>query len=277
MWKQRLKKLFDNPLVVVSYLRNRLWYRFIADLVSSKYSKQVNFLSGKDTLTALTARDTSIIRIGDGTFGYLMGSSIYFNNWQFIYNRGFAKKLNEVLKHGQSANILFCVPHMFVTKNKAEFETEGIGAEWPIWTAAKVMLKDYLIPGHTYGDATCFHPRYNPDINFRDLKNYLDTKHVIIVTSNTERFASLTLGQSTTLIEAPSSDAWQVYETLEKQVLEKIKDRNLKPTEVLIMISAAEAAKVMIYNLSTQGYTAWDTGQFFDLAAKEFSLLSTTP
>lgn len=277
MWKQRLKKLFDNPLVVVSYLRNRLVYRFTADKISEQYRSQVTFLSGKDTLTTLTKKDTSLIRIGDGTFGYLMGSSIYFNTWQFKYDRAFAKKLHEVLKYGQSENILFCVPHTFVTKSKSEFVAEGIGAEWPIWTAAKVILQEYLLPGRTYGDATCFHPRYNPHINYQELKNYLDTKHVIIVTSATSRFSNLSLGKSTTLIEAPSSDAWQVYESLEKQVLDVIAQKKFAPTEVLIMISAAEAAKVMIYNLSALGYTAWDTGQFFDLAAKEFSLLNTTP
>lgn len=273
MWKQRVKKFIDNPFVALSYLRNRLWYRFIADKISSTYRAQVNFISGAETIAKLVEKDTSLIRIGDGTFGYLMGSSIYFNSWQFVFNRAFNKKLREALKQGQGENILFCVPHTFITKSKGQFASEGIKAEWPIWTAAKVMLKDYLIPGHTYGDATCFHPRYNPNINFLALKKYLDTKHVIIATSGLDRFKELHIGKSTTLVEAPSSDAWQVYKQLENAITTKIKELGLAKNETLIMISAAEAAKVMIYNLSNQGYTAWDTGQFFDLAAKEFALL----
>lgn len=273
MWKQRLKKFKDNPLVALSYLRNRLWYRFSADKISSTYTTKVNFISGAETISKLVEKDTSLIRIGDGTFGYLMGSSIYFNSWQFIFNRAFNKKLHEALKQGQGSNILFCVPHTFITKNKQQFAKEGIKDEWAIWTAAKVMLQEYLIPSHTYGDATCFHPRYNPNIDFPALKKYLDTKHVIIATSSLERFKDLKLGKSTTLIEAPSSDAWQVYEKLEESILTKIAAKGFAKNEVLIMISAAEAAKVMIYDLSKQGYTAWDTGQFFDLAAKEFALL----
>jgi hypothetical protein len=274
MWRQKIKKLRDNPFVVVSYLKNRIWYRFIADRYSDSYKDKVRFISGTETIKALVSKDTSLIRIGDGTFGYLMGSSIYFNNWQFRYNRNFAKKLHHALKHGQNGNILFCVPHTLTNKSKAEFIKEGIANEWLIWTAAKVLLKEYLIPSHTYGDATCFHPRYNQNIDFKALKDYLDTKHVIIVTSNIERFTNLKLGLSTTLIPAPSSDAWKVYEQLETNVIETIKKLQLTQSNTLVMISAAEAAKVMIYNLSNKGYTAWDTGQFFDLAAKEFDLLS---
>lgn len=273
MWKQRLKKFKDNPLVTLSYLRNRLFYRFIADKTSGAYASKVHFISGAETIAKLIEKDTSLIRIGDGTFGYLMGSSIYFNSWQFVFNRAFNKKLHEALKQGQGGNILFCVPHTFITKSKKQFVEEGIKDEWAIWTAAKVMMQEYLIPGHIYGDATCFHPRYNPNIDFLALKKYLDTKHIIIATSGLERFKDLKLGKSTTLIEAPSSDAWQVYEKLEEAILAKITAEGFAKNEVLIMISAAEAAKVMIYDLSNQGYTAWDTGQFFDLAAKEFALL----
>lgn len=273
MWKQRLKKFLDNPFVVFYFLINRIYYRLVADKISDSYKTKITFLSGKDTLETLLKKDTSIIRIGDGTFGYLMGSGIYFNNWRFKYNRKFSKELQCVLKNGQNDNILFCVPHTFTNKNKADFIKEGIGNEWQIWTAAKVILNNYLIPGHTYGDATCFHIRYNPDINFPALKKYLDTKHIIITTSNIERFKDLKLGLSTTLIEAPSSDAWRVYKRLEEEITKTISDKKLNPKDVLIMISAAEAAKVMIYNLSLKGFTAWDTGQFFDLAAKEFALL----
>ncbi len=272
MWKQRLKKFIDNPLFALAFLRTKLQWKPHADDNIKEYSSYI-FLSGKDTIAAITSTDRSIIRVGDGTFGYLLGSSIYFNNWHFRYNHTFAKKLEHVMKNGQDNNILFCYPHTFVKKTKAEFESEGIGAEWGIWTPAKIMLRKFLRTDKQYGDSVCFHPRYNSNIDFFAIKKYLNTKHVIIITSNTERFKDIKLGQSTTLIEAPSSDAWQVYEDLEKKGLAAAGALKVPKNEILFMISAAEAAKVMIYDLTKLGYTAWDTGQFFDMAAKEITAL----
>ncbi len=275
MWSQRFKKLLDNPGLLFSYLRTHTYYRFTADRAGQRYP--TNTLSGAETIHTITTTDTSLIRTGDGTIGYLLGSSIYFNNWQFRYNREFAKKLQHVLAHGYDANILFCYPFRYIHKSRAEFIREGIGAEWPIWIATKVLVRRWLRPNTIYGDSFCFHPRFNPDIDFAAIKQYLDTKHVVIITSNTERFKDITLGRSTTLIEGPSSDAWQVYEALEDQALAAITGHAWQPDEVLIMVSAAEAAKVMVYDFAKSGYTAWDTGQFFDLAAKEISQLGVVP
>jgi hypothetical protein len=272
--RNKFKKLIDNPLVALTYVRTQLWWRVIAESKSRQYAK-FHFLSGKETIAVITTTDRSIIRAGDGTFGYLLGSSIYFNHWQFIYNRDFAKKLERVLRDGQDSNILFCYPHTYVRKSKAEFAAEGIRNEWPIWITGKVLLQKFLRLDRMYGDAVCFHPKLNPDIDFVGIKKYLDTKHIVIITSNIERFADVRLGLSTTLISGPSSDAWRVYEELEAQALAVVAEKGLAPTEVLFMISAAEAAKVMVYDLTKAGYTAWDTGQFFDMAAKEITALQS--
>lgn len=267
MWKQRLKKLFDNPAVVFSYFRNRLFYSLIADSHSKEY-RAYNFINTEETLKAILKNNQSLLRVGDGTFGYLQGSSIYFNDWHFRYNKTFAGRLDFVLREGQKNNILFCYPHRFILKSKQEFAATGQKNEWPIWVTGKVMLKKYLQKDKVYGDSFCFNPKYT-SINFQEIQRYLNGKHVFIITSNTARFKDVTLGKTTTLINAPSSDSWQVYEDLEKITLEKIRENSLHPEEVLIMISAAEAAKVMVYDFTTMGYIAWDTGQFFDLAAKE--------
>lgn len=274
MWSQRFKKFLDNPVLVFTFLRTKLYWKFIADSRSRDYANY-QFLSGTQTIAVITETDRSIIRVGEGTFGYLIGSSIYFNNWHFRFNRIFATKLEKVMKDGQDSNILFCYPHTFAKKTKAEFERDGIGLEWRIWVPLKVMLKGFLRTDKTYGDAVCFHPKYNPNIDFQAIKNYLDTKHIVIITSNIERFANIKLGKSTSLIEGPSSDAWQAYEELTQKGLAAVQEKKLSQNEVLFMISAAEAAKVMVYDLTNLGYTAWDTGQFFDMAAKEIAALGS--
>lgn len=273
MWKNRLRKFLDNPLILFPFLRTRLWYRLVADRRGKGYAS-VRFLSAPDTMNHIIANNRSLIRAGDGTFGYLSGASIYFSDWRFRYDRRFAAKLKMVLTEGQNEDILFCYPHRFIIASKAEFQSRGAGEEWPIWVNAKATLGQYLRPDWTYGDALCFHPRYNPEMDFTSLKRYLLTKHVIIVTANISRFSAIRLGKSLHFVEAPGSDAWQRYEELERQGLDIVADHNWERKEVLFMISAAEAAKVMVYDLTKAGYTAWDTGQFFDLAAKEIAALS---
>ncbi len=275
MLKDWLYKFLDNPMVVFSYARSHYIYPHIADRESKDYD-HYSFFDSRETIKALLENNQSLIRIGDGTFGYLNGHSIYFQNWHFRYNRSFARKLRDVLMNGQDENILFCYPHTFVRKDRQTYRKEGIENEWQIWVAAKVLMKRFLRKEKVYGDALCFHPRYNLDINFPAIKKYLDTKHVLIITTNIERFRDIKFGMSTTLIEGPANDAWQAYEHLEKEALKTVSAKGFKTNEVLFMVSAAEAAKVMVYDLTKAGYIAWDTGQFFDLAAKEISVPGIT-
>jgi len=276
MWQKRLYKFLDNPFVLLAYVRTHFIYPQIADRESKDYD-EYNFLDSQETIKQIIEEKQSLIRVGDGTFGYLNGHSIYFQNWYFRYNRSFARKLKEVLIQGQDEKILFCYPHTFVRKDRQTYKKEGIENEWQIWVATKVLMKRFLRKEKVYGDALCFHPRYNLGIDFPAIKKYLDTKHVIIITTNIERFKDIRLGMSTTLIEGPANDAWRAYERLEKEALETITTQGFKTEEVLFMISAAEAAKVMVYDLTKAGYTAWDTGQFFDLAAQEIAALQPTP
>jgi len=276
MWQKRLYKFLDNPFVLLAYVRAHYTYPKIADRESKDYD-EYNFLNNRETIKAITENDRSLIRVGDGTFGYLNGSGIYFNNWRFRYNKSFAHKLKDILINGQEENILFCYPHTFIKKNKGSYTREGAQNEWQIWVLGKVLMRQFLRKDKVYGDALCFHPRYNLGIDFLAIKDYLAAKHVVIITSNTPRFRDIKLGMSTTLIEAPTNDAWRSYERLEKEALETVAAKGLKATEVLFMVSAAEAAKVMVYNLTKAGYTAWDTGQFFDLAAQEIATARPTP
>ena len=74
---------------------------------------------------------------------------------------------------------------------------------------------------------------------------------------------------TTDFIEAPKSDAWQAYEKIKNNLLQLIKNKNFEKNNTLMLISMGSAAKVLVFDLMKLGYTAWDTGQFFDLAFKE--------
>ncbi|HXK38350.1 MAG TPA: GT-D fold domain-containing glycosyltransferase [Candidatus Paceibacterota bacterium] len=268
----KFRKALDNPLVVFSYIWRHTYQRLVADKDADIYGK-VRFLSETETLDELMNHSRSMIRAGDGTFGYLMGASIYFNNWHFRYNRAFARILLSSLKEAEAEGILLCFPHEQITRKKEEYRLANIPHEWSIWISAKILARKLLREGSTYGNSMCFHPKHNKHIDFPRIKHFLSTRHVYIVTSGVERFTDIKLGLSTTFIEAPANDAWRVYTQLEDSVLRVIRTNGHQKNEVLIMISAAEAAKVMILDLHRQGYVCWDTGQFFELACKQIAAL----
>ena len=105
-------------------------------------------------------------------------------------------------------------------------------------------------------------------------KDFFQEKHIIIVTSNVARFQEISLGKTTDFIDTPKSDAWQSYETIKKSLLSLVKKKGFSQNETLILVSMGSAAKVLVYDLMKLNYTAWDTGQFFDLAFKEIRNLS---
>lgn len=267
-----LKKIEDNPKSIYSYLIKKIYYRRIADK-NSNYYRNIKYLSPKDTINYIIDNNTSLVRYGDGTFSYISGISIYFNGWHFRYNKNFCRRLLSTLNRDEK-KVLACFPLPQITKTKKEYKNDGIENEWNIWVLSKVLAKKYLKTSSIYGDSHCFHPKYS-DIDYNKLKEYLSSKNIIIVSSSIELVKNLKLGKSLDTVRAPSNDAWEEYDSIFSSITEIIKNNNYKKEEVLVMASLCEAAKVLVYDLSDLGYTAWDTGQFFILAEREISKFNT--
>ena len=75
------------------------------------------------------------------------------------------------------------------------------------------------------------------------------------------------------MIEASKSDSWEQKSEIEKVFRELVDSRQFTPAKVLVMVSMGPGAKVFVNELSEAGYTAWDAGQFFDLAYKNIKEL----
>lgn len=264
IWKNRLKKFRDYPPAIFPFLRKYLYYNRIADSYIPHY-KDVKFLSYEETINEILHKNKSIVRFGDDVFDLLLGIGLYFNNWRQSYSPTLVARLKEVLS-SSNPNLLVCFNPEFILKTKEEFLLDGIEKQHHFWTHSKVFLKDYINSGQTYGSALSFHERYNQDIPYDDLVGHLKTKHLVIVASNTARFNNQKLGLTTTYIEALGSDAWSQYDDLMNRINGCLD--SLPKDQTLIMTSLGPTSKVMVYDLANAGYTAWDTGQFFDLALK---------
>lgn len=271
IWKNRASKFLDNPKAIFPFLRKKVYYNHIADSYIHHY-KDVSFLSYQETLDDIILNNKSIVRFGDELFDMLLGIGLYYNNWRQQYDKSLADALKRVLR-SKNPRLLICFNPEFILQTKEEFKKQGIADQYEFWTHSKIFLKDYLHKDQVYGSALCFTPRYNTKLNFQQLKEYFLTKDIVIVTSNTHRFKNISLGKNTFFIEAPESDAWQSYHRIKQDVFTCVEQHSLTKKDTLFLISMGSAAKVLTYELTDSGYTAWDTGQFFDLAYTEIKKL----
>lgn len=271
VWKNRAQKFLDYPPALIPFLKKRLYYDFVADRYLPAY-RDFRYLGYQETIDAAIEGNLSIVRFGDELFDMLQGIGLYFNGWRQKYTPSLAKRLKEVIS-STDPRLLICFNPELILMNRQEFRDAGIPEQYHFWTNSKVFLKNYVHPEVVYGSALCFHPRYNSTIDYEKLATFFSKKHILIVTSGTERFTGMNLGLTTRFIEAPKSDAWQKYATLHQLVREELSRIN-HHEESLILISMGSAAKVLVYDLMKEGYTVWDTGQFFDLAAKNIGCLT---
>lgn len=274
MWKNRFQKFLDNPQAIIPFSKKYLYYNYIADK-QLKYYKDFHYISYEETLTTIMDNNKSIVRFGDELFDMLQGVGLYYGNWRQKYDPLLAKRLKEIAS-SNNPKLLICFNPEFILKTKEEFKKEGILNQYHFWTNSKMFLKDYYHKDIIYGSALCFTPRFNTTIDYKKLKSYFLTKHIIIVTSTILRFDGMKLGISTTFIESPTSDAWQQYDVIKKKLTILLEDKNFSKDNTLILISMGSAAKVLVYDMTLLGYTSWDTGQFFDLAFKEIQKIGTT-
>ncbi len=272
VWRNRFHKFLDNPSAIYPFLKKKLYYNFVADKYLKHY-KDFKYLNYEETLNDVINNNKSIVRFGDELFDMLQGIGLYYGDWRQKYTPDLAERMKEVIS-SNDPRLLVCFNPEFILKTKQGFKDMGIPEQYQFWTNSKIFLKDYYRKNITYGSALCFTPRYNTHIDYKKLKNFFQKKHIIIVTSNIDRFNGISLGKTTDFIESPKSDAWQSYEKIKETVLSMIKEKNFQQEEILIMASMGSAAKVLVYDLTKLGYTSWDTGQFFDLAFKEIEKLS---
>lgn len=273
-WKIRFKKLLDNPYAGFYFIKKNTYDYFIADNYVPFY-KTLTFLTPEETLNYIIDTDSSIIRLGDGEFGLMRGASVYFNEWRQQFKKDLQQALIKVAS-SHNPKIILCIPGDYITKTKNEMSKEGKASEYPYWINSKILLYKFVTQGQRYGSSFAFYPSVNTHIDYIKLKNYFFKKHIIIITSSLERFKDLELGKTTYLIEAPKSDGWSSLSEIRKTFYSHIHSTHKKKEETLIMVSMGPAAKVFVHELAEAGFTAWDAGQFFDLAYKEIKKLNQT-
>jgi hypothetical protein len=267
-----LRKFIDNPLSIFAFLKKYLYSRFVADSMINHYTGY-KFLDYGATLDYAVENNMTLIRFGDELFDMLQWLWLYFDNWHQKHSKSLEEWIKRILTE-QDDRILLCFNPEFILKSKSQFEYQWIGNEWQLWINSKMYLYKYLQKGRIYGSALLFHLRYNAHFDFQKLWRFLAPKNVIIIVTKSSRFHDCKIGMTTDFIEAPQNDAWDAYDEMKQAVLELIKKKWYKKENVLVLGSASSATKILAWDLHmNHDIVSWDTGQFFDLAAKQIQEL----
>lgn len=267
-----LRKFLDNPVSIFPFLKKYMYSRFVADSMISHYEGH-EFLDYAATLDYAIENNITLIRFGDELFDMLEWLWLYFDNWHQKYSKSLEAWIKQILTE-QDDRILLCFNPEFILKSKWEFERQWIGNEWQLWINSKMYLYKYLQKGRTYGSALLFHLRYNSHFDFQKLWQFLAPKNIIIIVTRSSRFHDCKIGATTDFIEAPQNDAWESYDEMKQAVLGLIEKKGYKKENVLVLGSASSATKVLAWDLQIHhNIVSWDTGQFFDIAAKQIQEL----
>ncbi len=214
-------------------------------------------LNYEDTVELLLRKPKSFCRFGDGEINLINGQSIPFQK----YDRKLAEILEEILKTDCN-NIYVGINYNYFhsTKNMNEYNRR-------VYLLHTHLYRDYL-EKNCYRNreyiAAGFNQQYMVVTNETDLSDYYRKIKELFRGKSIAIFAGdgildglkydvFELARSKKIIAAPNKNSFSEYGNL----LDKA--RKL-PTNSLICFILGPTSKALVYQLSKEGYIAWDIG-----------------
>lgn len=246
----------------MNYLKRiGIWISTINSFLKSFKGCKSKIMDSEKTVEYVLNNRKSIIRFGDGEFNIINGKSI---NYQKCTPK-LAKEMNEILQTyfnlKERCNYILCVPKYFMECSGFELmrKREYISS----WSYSRKIFQQRFPQKILYGDAFLF-KKGNEKIYERLWKNQ-GYKTCIFVHNDkkySEKFEEM-YNINTKFIKISSKNAYDQIEDIENQILKYIyKYTNQK--DVIILVSAGPAGKILVSNLAQKGFIAIDTGHCWD-------------
>lgn len=219
-------------------------------------SLAINIMSIEETLDYINENDSSVIRFGDGEIQLVMGEGIKFQE----FDEELALRLEKIMTLQPSSELLVCLPDIFSSLEQYVFSSKMF---WTIHRNGNYRFYKKTFHSSVYGNAFISRPyitfkdKENSVRRFNKLKETWDSKDVLIVEGE---FSKSGVGNdlfsnaaSVSRIICSGSNAYQKYPQILKSVKEYGQDK-------LILIMLGPTAKVLAYDLATDGFHAIDLG-----------------
>lgn len=216
----------------------------------------LKILNNIETIELLIHRPKSFCRFGDGEIRLITGNSIPFQK----YSRELSDRLLEVLKSNNK--------NLYVGINYGYFHfNRNVDVQnRKFWLLSVKGYRDFLlencIPSKTYIDAG-FNQVYmgnnisDYDTYFNRIKSMFKDKKLVIVSGEgiikKLRYDIFELAKEKIYIYAPIKNAYDKY----KDILNSCLNNS---SEYIIVLMVGPTSKLLAYDLTKNGYTAWDFG-----------------
>lgn len=252
-----LRDLRHNPKIILGMPR-RLWgfLRGADHLVKGFYEK-CELLNDEKSFEVLMREPVkSFVRIGDGEMQILMGSSVFFGDWQQLHDPVLQGRMREIFKRD---DLHVGLVNEQLLASDEEMKRRG---DFVIWSQMRSELWRFLKKGGTFLSAFVF--RENPDLDVKRMWDFLGKRVVVIVTGDESAFSVMEGAlPKVQFVRTPGKNAWGKYEEILGDVKGVIEEKNLKNDNTIFLVSLGPTAKPLVLDITDLGFLAWDTGHFF--------------
>lgn len=271
----RLISIIENPRYIIHLIKKNFWYKRFATDYTYKY-KDIEFLSGQETLEVLIRDKLSLARFSDGEIEQLVGAGEYppDSDWAQRNSKELVTAIGSNLG-SVKPGLLVAVdpPSTFLASRES---LEGEDADHPVafgynmWVDMRRIMWKFLSADKAYGHCHLFIRRNCPDLNWNMLRDHLGTRDVIVATGNTNLIDHLKLGLTTNFIDCGTVDAFERKDEIKFEIMACIVRENLPVDNVLVLACLGPTAGIIAEELIDQSIQVWDTGHIFEFAAEGF-------
>lgn len=271
----RLISLIENPRYIIHLLKKNLWYKRFAPDYSYKY-KDIEFLSGQETLEVLIRDKLSLARFSDGEIEQLVGAGIYppDSDWSQKNSKELVAAISSNLSSVKPGLLVAVDPPSTFLASRASLEggevSHDIAFCYNMWVDMRRIMWRFLSADKAYGHCHLFIRLNCPDLNWNMLREHFSTRNIIVATGNTHLISHLKLGLTTNFIDCGTVDAFERKNEIKFEIMACIVKNNLPVSNVLVLACLGPTAGIIAEDLLDHSIQVWDTGHIFEFAAEGF-------
>lgn len=240
--------------------RLKIWVEVIKDFIISFRGSRAEILSSEETVKCVLNQNKSIIRLGDGEFNILKGKDISYQKYSISLEKDIKKILKEYFKNSKECKYLLCVPKFFMNSNGIKLIKKRVYVS--SWSYSRKIFQKEFPQDIVYGDAFLFAKQNKK--NYEEIWKMANKSKCIFIHNN-EKYAKdfeKRYKIPTSFIKIEAKNAYEEIEKIRKEIIQKIEGIN--KDDIMVIISAGPAGKVLVYDLANEGILAIDAGHCWD-------------
>lgn len=243
------------------FKRVRVWIETGLFWVLSFRGSKADIKNTEETVKMI-CEGKSLIRFGDGEFGIFHNEDIHYQKWSSELRIKFENIKKDYIEKKEKSPYILAVPNSFMKCNGVKLMKKRVYVA--AWSRARWdFLSKFPQKALIYGDAFAFEKKK------RNIYSQIwegTTKHIIFVHNSNDHATTFanTYHLEISFVKCPAYDAFEMLETVEAEIRSLVTENNWRNEDVMILVSAGPAAKVLVYDLCTEGYHCIDTGHCWD-------------